>query len=79
MMNLWRPNTGFQIYDIANNLFLAAFSKPGEKECIVNNGQWTFGNSLVILSDYDGSLQILKVPMSFASFWVRIYDFLWMG
>lgn len=64
MTNLWSPNTG--------NSFLAALSKPGKKEHIVNNGPWTFGNNiLVILSYHDGYLQ---VSMSFASFWVQIYD-----
>lgn len=60
---------------MVENLFFVTFSKPGGKECIVNNGLWTFGNNSVILSNCDGSLQVSYMPMSFAPFWVRInYD-----
>ncbi|KAF5442303.1 hypothetical protein F2P56_034974 [Juglans regia] len=74
MKNVWYPSGSFQIYDMGENLFLAACSSRGEKERILSNGPWTFGNSLVICTNYDGTLQITKVPMFLASFWVRMYD-----
>lgn len=68
MKNLWHPSVGFQICDMGESIFLLACSTKGEKERILSNGPWTFGNSLIILTDYDGTLQITKVPMLFASF-----------
>lgn len=65
---------GFRIYDMCDNFFLAAFSLKKEKERCILNSPWTSGNSLVVMADYDGSLQPMKVLLHHASFWIRIYD-----
>lgn len=46
-----------------------------DKIRVIEGMPWCFDNHLVLLKDYDGSVQASKVSFSGCPFWVHIYNF----
>lgn len=55
-------------------MLLVEFDDVRDKQKILRGGPWSFDNSLVLLKQLEGALQVSKVCLFEASFWIRMYN-----
>ncbi|KAF5451933.1 hypothetical protein F2P56_026987 [Juglans regia] len=74
MKRLWRPGKSISIRDVSDNLFIAEFEDPWDKEHVFREGPWAFDKHSVLTNEVDGLQQAHQITFPEELFWVRIHD-----
>ncbi|KAL2899848.1 hypothetical protein RDABS01_024930 [Bienertia sinuspersici] len=74
MNQVWTLSKKAVFREIENNLFIIQFFHWKDKEKVLNGRPWTFDQNLLILQDFDSSVQPSTVQLNKCPFWVRIYN-----
>ncbi|KAI8027555.1 hypothetical protein LOK49_LG02G02514 [Camellia lanceoleosa] len=74
LISVWKPSKGVMFKSLGDNLFLFQFNHITDKKRVLINGPWNFDKHLVLLCDFDGSLQPSEISFSTATFWVRVFN-----
>ncbi|XP_042968967.1 uncharacterized protein At4g02000-like [Carya illinoinensis] len=74
MRKVWRPVKGVKFCDLNTEFTLVEFEDTRDKIKVMREGPWLFDKHLVLLKEFDGRLQIGKIELVHAPFWVRLHD-----
>ncbi|KAI8016633.1 Uncharacterized protein LOK49_LG05G03299 [Camellia lanceoleosa] len=74
LVQVWRLFRGVKFSVVGENLFLLQFDHLVDKTKVLTNGPWSFDKHLLLLDNFDGSLQPSEVLLTYADFWIHAYD-----
>lgn len=74
LKKIWRPTNEVRFLELGAEIILAIFDNITNKARVLRESSWNFDKSLILLKDFDGSLQVSKTWFIKASFWVRLHD-----
>ncbi|XP_035547260.1 uncharacterized protein LOC118348857 [Juglans regia] len=74
MRKVWQPACKVRFKNLGSNLFLVEFEDDCDKQRIFQEAPWSFDRYLVLLKHLEGDLQVTKIRLHEASFWIRLYD-----
>lgn len=70
---LWRTRRDFEVNDAGNNIVLFDFMLEMDMEKVLMGEPWSFDRHLVVLEQYDGSIQVNELKFRSTFFWVQIH------
>ncbi|XVF20671.1 hypothetical protein REPUB_Repub12eG0021900 [Reevesia pubescens] len=70
---LWRTQSGLQIKEVGEKLFLFKFKDEVEKDRVLVNQPWSFNKALMVFRDFDGLVETRAINMEWCPFWVQIH------
>ncbi|XP_042958084.1 uncharacterized protein At4g02000-like [Carya illinoinensis] len=79
MRKVWNLVKGVKLCDLNTEFTLVEFEDTRDKIKVMREGPWSFNKHLVLLKEFDGRLQIGKIELVHAPFWVRLHDLLLMA
>lgn len=62
MRMLWKPNKGFQILDIEEDLFLVKFGDEKYKKKVLDMCPWNYEKQLALIQDFEGEIELKWAP-----------------
>ncbi|XP_042944586.1 uncharacterized protein LOC122278462 [Carya illinoinensis] len=74
MRKVWRLVKGVKFRDLNSEFMSVEFDDTRDKLKVMREGPWSFDKHLVLLKEFDGRLQIGKIELVHAPFWVRLHD-----
>ncbi|KAI7990869.1 Uncharacterized protein LOK49_LG12G01876 [Camellia lanceoleosa] len=74
MAAVWKPTQGMQFKVLGDNLFLIQFNHIVDKKRVLGRGPWNFDKQLVLLEEFDGSMQPSEIQFRSVLFWVHVID-----
>ncbi|XP_057444580.1 uncharacterized protein LOC130736815 [Lotus japonicus] len=70
----WKTKHGFEVRDIAKNLFTLRFFSEQDRDNALKLGPWNFNHNLIILRELAPDENPKEVVLAHTLFWVRVYD-----
>ncbi|XP_042974654.1 uncharacterized protein At4g02000-like [Carya illinoinensis] len=74
MRKVWRLVKSVKFRDLNAEFTLVEFEDSRDRAKVVREGPWSFDKHLVLLKEFDSLIQISKLELVKAPFWVRIHD-----
>lgn len=74
LADLWKPAMGITIRMLKEGIFLFQFYHKDDMQWMVNNGPWSFDNTMLVTSVIPVGEDPLKVDLNEIDFWIQIYD-----
>ena len=74
LVQWWKPKKSISFKVLGENLFLAEFTNPKDKERVLGRRPWVFEGSLFLVEDFDGSMAPSQFTLERAAFWVHMID-----
>ncbi|XP_042950030.1 uncharacterized protein LOC122282137 [Carya illinoinensis] len=74
MRKVWRLVKSVKFHDLNAELTVVEFEDSRDRAKVIREGPWSFDKHLVLLKEFDGLIQISKLDLVKAPFWVRIHD-----
>ena len=71
---LWKPNRGFWISEIDEDLYLVEFGDGRDKKRILEMCPWSYEKQLVLLQEFEGERVPKEIIIKWTPFWVKIYN-----
>lgn len=68
------PGKGLLVKDLGSNLYFFQFYHAVDMQRILEGGQWSFDNNLLILEKLTAGDRVFTVPLFNVPMWVQIYD-----
>lgn len=63
-----------KFHDIGGGLMMVEFEYKQDKNRVLKEGPWNFNRCLLLVWEFDSSLQTKNICINEASFWIRVYD-----
>ncbi|XP_042958115.1 uncharacterized protein LOC122293643 [Carya illinoinensis] len=76
LKKIWRPVKKIWVKDLGSKILLVEFEDHQEKARVQCEGPWSFDRNLILMQNYTGEVQAIRVQISTATFWIRLYDLL---
>ncbi|XVF37799.1 hypothetical protein REPUB_Repub20aG0042000 [Reevesia pubescens] len=70
---VWRIQSGLQIREVGDKLFIFHFANHTIKDRILLSQPWAFNRSLLVLKELNGLHEVDKINMEWCPFWVQIH------
>ncbi|KAJ8452207.1 hypothetical protein Cgig2_006012 [Carnegiea gigantea] len=74
LKNIWKPEKGVIIRDLDTNLFAFQFFSSVDKLFVLNEGQWSFDEKILLLKEVTGFEKPFGVSFTTTRFWVKASD-----
>lgn len=74
MATVWRPRMGVAAKDLSNNTYLFQFFHELDLQRVLNDGPWSFEQSLLVLAKAQPDIPPTATPLETADFWIQIHD-----
>lgn len=74
MASVWRPRMGVAAKDLSNNTFLFLFFHDIDMLRVLNDGPWSFEQSLLVLAKAQPNIPPTVTPLDTADFWIQLHD-----
>lgn len=74
MASVWRPKKGMMARDVSTNLFLFYFVHELDIKKVLNEGPWSFDQSLLLLKQIEPNTSPHGIYLTKADFWVQAYN-----
>lgn len=72
--SIWKINQGMSVEQLRDNMYVFHFKSEQEKKRVLNEGPWSFNNSLIVLVEPVGVGDISKMRFNEVSFWIQLHD-----
>nr|GMD50100.1 uncharacterized protein LOC109167503 [Ipomoea batatas] len=74
MASVWRHRMGVAAKDLSNNIFLFQFFHELDVLRVLNDGPWSFEQSLLVLARAQPNIPPPVTPLDTADFWIQIHE-----
>ncbi|TXG51290.1 hypothetical protein EZV62_023814 [Acer yangbiense] len=74
MRKIWRTKDEVEIKAIKDNVFAFHFNNLDDKRRIISGGPWSFNDTLIVLEEPEGKMDIHKMKFNKAKFWIQIHN-----
>lgn len=74
LASIWRPKKGMVAREVSTNLFLFYFVHEVDLKKVIDNGPWSYEQSLLLLKQIAPNVSPHSVHLSHADFWVQAYN-----
>ncbi|XP_019179721.1 PREDICTED: uncharacterized protein LOC109174935 [Ipomoea nil] len=74
MAGVWRPAVGVNMRELQPRKFLFRFYHDGDLTRILNDGPWTYDQSLLLMKRVQEGVDLESIPLTHADFWVQIHS-----
>lgn len=74
MASTWRPGKGVNIMEVSMNLYLFQFFHEVDMNRILDDGPWSFEQSLLVLKKLPPHTSPFNIQMKTADFWVQAHN-----
>lgn len=74
---VWRPGKGMSVREVEQNLFLFQFFHEKDMKRIMEDGPWSYEQSLLLLKKIEAHESPVETTLSKAEFWVQVHNLPW--
>ncbi|XP_031097099.1 uncharacterized protein At4g02000-like [Ipomoea triloba] len=74
MASVWRPKKGMMAREVSSNLYLFYFVHEIDINKVLNNGPWSYDQSLLLLKQIEPNTSPHGILLTHADFWVQAYN-----
>lgn len=74
MASVWRPKKGMMAREVSSNLYLFYFVHELDIKKVLNNGPWSYDQSLLLLKQIEPNTSPHGIHLTHADFWVQAYN-----
>lgn len=75
---IWRPGKGMSVQEVEQNLFLFQFYNEKDMKRILEDGPWSYEQSLLLLKQMKPHESPMEVQLSTVAFWVQVHNLPWV-
>ncbi|XP_019189995.1 PREDICTED: uncharacterized protein At4g02000-like [Ipomoea nil] len=73
LASVWRPVMGMHVESLADDMFLFQFPHPKDLQRVLDDGPWTFENSMLVCETVPINTRPEDVNLDSVLFWVQIH------
>ncbi|XP_019167797.1 PREDICTED: uncharacterized protein At4g02000-like [Ipomoea nil] len=74
MASVWKPKKGMIAREVSTNLFLFYFVHELDIQKVLNEGPWSYEQSLLLLKQIEPNTPPHGIHLTHADFWVQAYN-----
>lgn len=74
MWKIWQPVCKLAFKELGSKLLLAKFEDDHDRHHVMCEGPWSFDKNLVLLKEIANDMQVSKIQITKALFWIKLLD-----